>query len=446
MLKLKRKLKYHGHQYYESVRPAIVYDALDYLRNNNTLYSNIDIVMRNIDNELVSFENPQELSADSNRSHDDEKLPTEVCNLHENKELSTEVGSSPEDDGQGHSSVGNQQYKEDRKSINKSTKTHVLSSNSKQIGSGDRDNIDQVDSGEEEIEDPQNMFRTNTNETCLQPWLPDYPLDIDSATESSFTENTVTDLDGPQSSSAGNEIFSIAPGEGKHPVHFMTDKLCEEMAFPILFPTGKFGFQVEGDVRLSPAKNFNARLLNYTGRFTTNSEYLFFAQYVTEQKKVQDSISIALKKVHGHSLTAGEVRSIDSSSFQNLIFSDQAYFFMKNIPGSPSYWKRFMYEVIAVIKQLGPPSWWMTLSCADLQWNEIYKILSKLKGREMTDDEIAAMSYDEQCKMLNSNPVVVAKHFQFRLERLFKDLILSTSNPLFLQVTQLEKCSIMLFE
>ena len=48
----------------------------------------------------------------------------------------------------------------------------------------------------------------------------------------------------------------------------------------------------------------------------------------------------------------------------------------------------------------------------------------------MTDEEIAAMSYDEKCKMLNSNPVVVAKHFQFRLERLFKDLILSASNPI----------------
>ena len=85
---------------------------------------------------------------------------------------------------------------------------------------------------------------------------------------------------------------------------------------------GKFGFQVKRDVRLSPAKYFNARLLNYTGRFATNPEYLFFSQYVTEQKKVQDSISIALKKVHGHSLTAGEVRSMDSSSFQNLILSD----------------------------------------------------------------------------------------------------------------------------
>ena len=55
IMKLKRKLKYHGHQYYESVRPAIAYDALNYLRNNNKLYSNIDTVMTNIDNELKYF-------------------------------------------------------------------------------------------------------------------------------------------------------------------------------------------------------------------------------------------------------------------------------------------------------------------------------------------------------------------------------------------------------
>ena len=154
----------------------------------------------------------------------------------------------------------------------------------------------------------------------------------------------------------GNEIFSIAPGKGKHLVHFMTDKHCEEMAFPTLFPTGTFGFQVTRDVKLSPTKYFNARLLNFTGRFATNSEYLFFAQYVTEQKKVKDNISTALRKVYGNCLTAGDVRNMDNTSFQNLLFSDQAYLFMKNIPASPSYWKRFKYEVIAIIKQLGPPS------------------------------------------------------------------------------------------
>ena len=64
----------------------------------------------------------------------------------------------------------------------------------------------------------------------------------------------------------------------------------------------------------------------------------------------------------------------------HLIFSDQAYYFMKNIPGSPAYWKTFHFDVAAMIKQLGPPTQWMTFSCADLTWNEIYRILSKLKG------------------------------------------------------------------
>ena len=49
-------------------------------------------------------------------------------------------------------------------------------------------------------------------------------------------------------------------------------------------------------------------------------------------------------------------------NFQNLIFQDQAYLFLRQIPGTPPYWQKFMYEVIAMVKQLGIPTWFMTLS------------------------------------------------------------------------------------
>ena len=75
--------------------------------------------------------------------------------------------------------------------------------------------------------------------------------------------------------STGNEVCSIAPGEGKHLVHFMQDKHCEELALPVLFPMGRFGYQVERRVKLSPTKYFNGRLLNYTGKLAANPEYLF---------------------------------------------------------------------------------------------------------------------------------------------------------------------------
>ena len=46
---------------------------------------------------------------------------------------------------------------------------------------------------------------------------------------------------------------------------------------------------------------------------------------------------------------------------ENLICQDQAYLFLRQIPGTPPYWQRFMYEVVAMVKQLGIPTWFMTL-------------------------------------------------------------------------------------
>ena len=174
----------------------------------------------------------------------------------------------------------------------------------------------------------------------------------------------------------------------------MTDQHCEEFAFPVLFPKGNFGFTAERDLKLSPGKYFNARLLHYSGRFATNPEYLFFAQFIIEQKKVSDSINIALKKVHG-SVVTSQIRS-NSHILQNLVSQDQAYLFLRQIPGSPPYWQKFMYEVVAMVKQLGIPTWFMTLSCADLKWPELFKIIARTNGEDITDEEVEAL-YDERC-------------------------------------------------
>ena len=93
---------------------------------------------------------------------------------------------------------------------------------------------------EEEIDDPLNADRSSANETCLQSVIPDFPL---------ITEND--NANNP----TGTEIYNIAPGENKHPVSIMTDKLCEELAFPVLFPKGRYGFSAEQDIKLSPQLN-----------------------------------------------------------------------------------------------------------------------------------------------------------------------------------------------
>ena len=87
----------------------------------------------------------------------------------------------------------------------------------------------------------------------------------------------------------------------------------------------------------------------------------------TMQKKVSDSIPVASRMIHGISVTASDARN-NSRNLHDFIFSYQAYLFMRNIPGSPEpIGKKFMYKVVAMVKQLGIPTWFMTLSFADLR-------------------------------------------------------------------------------
>ena len=50
-----------------------------------------------------------------------------------------------------------------------------------------------------------------------------------------------------------------------------------------------------------------------------------------------------------------------------------------------------MYEVVAMVKQLGIPTWFMTLSCADLRWPELFQIISRMQEKDITDEEVDAL-------------------------------------------------------
>ena len=79
-----------------------------------------------------------------------------------------------------------------------------------------------------------------------------------------------------------------------------------------------------------------------------------------------------------------------------------------------------------MVKQLGLPTFFLTLSCADLRWKELILIISRLNGLNL--DENSEIDYFKKCEILNSNPV--ARHFQYRVETFFKEIILHKNGPL----------------
>ena len=64
------------------------------------------------------------------------------------------------------------------------------------------------------------------------------------------------------------------------------------------------------------------------------------------------------------------------------------------------------------------------MPCADLRWNELISIIFKLNRVDILDEEVDEMSYHERCDTLNKNPVLVARHFQYRVEMFFKIVVL----------------------
>ena len=53
VVKLERKLNYCGDVYFEVVHPEIIYQALMYLKQSNSLYHDIDLALNNIPRNLL---------------------------------------------------------------------------------------------------------------------------------------------------------------------------------------------------------------------------------------------------------------------------------------------------------------------------------------------------------------------------------------------------------
>ena len=213
--------------------------------------------------------------------------------------------------------------------------------------------------------------------------------------------------------------IKLAPGQNKTPLSILSDDHCEELVFPHLFPDGKFGYRVEREVPLSPVKYFNQRLLNFKQTFAADPDYIFFARSIVEQCHLKSSINIALKKIRCSELTASSIKGNYKESVKELFANDNAFSFMSSVKGTLGCWKQFLLEVLAMVKQLGVPTYFLTLSCADLRWDELPYIINKLNNLGVTEEELKNLSYQTRTELLNSNPVLIARHFQYKVQVFF---------------------------
>ena len=119
-----------------------------------------------------------------------------------------------------------------------------------------------------------------------------------------------------------------------------------------------------------------------------------------------------MKKVCSANLTARVLSQIYSERVKSFIVNDETYHFRSAMKVTPAYWKKLIYEVLAMVKQLDLPTFFKTLSCADAHWKELISIIVTLHKGRIKDDDINNMNFFECCKYRNLNSVLLACHFQ----------------------------------
>ena len=63
-------------------------------------------------------------------------------------------------------------------------------------------------------------------------------------------------------------------------------------------------------------------------------------------------------------------------------------------------------------------------NCADLKWIEEPEVILKLNKLGFSKEYLESMFYFKNCELLNSNPVLLARHFELRVETFLKEILL----------------------
>ena len=111
----------------------------------------------------------------------------------------------------------------------------------------------------------------------------------------------------------------------------------------------------------------------------------------------------------GRDFTATQDR--DQSIMRQCLRKDKEYRFIKNIGVSPPYYQHTLYELVAMISQLGTPTF---LSAADMKWPDVIQSIARQYGVHYTEAQVSALYFEGMSNWIKRNPDTAARHYHYR--------------------------------
>jgi len=226
-------------------------------------------------------------------------------------------------------------------------------------------------------------------------------------------------------------VLNVAPGEGNIPLSVFRDKYSEELAYPGIFLGQK---RPDNDSRITPvhySEICKSELRRSDRRAAICAENIFFKTKKLQMKILLGKSQVALRKCHrnNRSIKAGQLKQ--QGAIEKLIHHDEGFKFLRALRGSPPYFQKAKKDLFAMIRQLGSASLFCSFSSAETQWIHLLRILGQLVDKkEYTDNELENLNWQEKCRLIQSDPVTCARHFDYQINQFLRNFLLSDAAPL----------------
>lgn len=213
---------------------------------------------------------------------------------------------------------------------------------------------------------------------------------------------------------AQNAVVSMAPGENKKPIPWLIYPNLDELTFPTIFAGQKFNTNNVSYTNRTKSE------LRRACRRSCHPDRLFYMAKRKQEEQCFSNINVCLRKVKDtERMTAGNL--MKEGAMDDLISHDAGYRVLANIRSSPAYWENKKKELMALVRQLGKPAIFLTLTANEKQCPELLQVLHRFnRNQEITYEEAINLSDNIKTELIRKDPVTCARYFDYKTAKFMK--------------------------
>ena len=222
-----------------------------------------------------------------------------------------------------------------------------------------------------------------------------------------------------------DKCLNIAPGQNRTPTSIVYDQYAEELSFPAIYLGQPRKFRA--GVHVTPYDKATSELRRRDRRGAKQDKILYTGPKIM-RLRVHDGLNSSFKFAGTANVTRAQITNknfVDGLIEKNLAF-------MKSIPNSALYWQQRKRDLFAMVRQLGKPTIFLTMSTSEMTDPRLQKVLYKLSDEsnkiDLTDP-MEQLTVAQRATLASEDPVTCCLFFNKLVDVILNILCSRSKSP-----------------